>query len=85
MTEGNVDVGSGAQQGTIGYNTPPTISSALSATIAYSNINYQKQAATRYKDLVLWYPFDESDGSKAVDYSSSERNATLKNMSTPTA
>jgi hypothetical protein len=81
LDEGNVDVGTGAQQGTKGYNTPPTISSALSASVAYSNINYQKRTVTKYDDLVLWYTFDEADGSTAVDYSSSERNATLKNMS----
>jgi hypothetical protein len=81
LNEGNVDVGTGAQQGTKGYNTPPTISSTLTASVAYSNINYQKRSATRYDDLVLWYTFDEADGSMALDYSSSERNATLKNMS----
>ena len=81
LDEGNVDVGTGAQQGTKGYNTPPEISSALTASVTYSNINYQKRSATKYDDLVLWYTFDESDGSTAVDYSSNERNATLKNMS----
>jgi hypothetical protein len=81
LDEGNVDVGTGAQQGTKGYNTPPEISSALSASVAYSNINYQKRSATKYDDLVLWYTFDEADGSTAVDYSTNERNATLKNMS----
>ena len=80
-TKANVDVGTGAQQGTKGYNTPPEISSALTASVTYSNINYQKRSATKYDDLVLWYTFDESDGSTAVDYSSNERNATLKNMS----
>ena len=81
LDEGNVDVGTGAQQGTKGYNTPPEISSALTASVTYSNINYQKRSATKYDDLVLWYTFDEPDGSTAVDYSSNERNATLKNMS----
>ena len=81
LDEGNVDVGTGAQQGTKGYNTPPEISSALTASVTYSNINYQKRSATKYDDLVLWYTFDETDGSTAVDYSSNERNATLKNMS----
>ena len=80
LDEGNVDVGTGAQQGTKGYNTPPDISSALSASVAYSNINYQKRSATQYNDLVVWYPFDEVDGSVALDYSANERNATLKNI-----
>ncbi|NDH16704.1 MAG: hypothetical protein EBY48_06465, partial [Opitutae bacterium] len=81
LYEGNVDVGSGVYQGTIGYNTPPTISSALTASVAYSNTNYQKRSTTRYNNLVIWYPFDEADGTVAIDYSSNERNATLKNMS----
>ena len=81
LYEGNVDVGSGVYQGTIGHNTPPTISSALTASVAYSNTNYQKRSTTRYNNLVIWYPFDEADGTVAIDYSSNERNATLKNMS----
>ena len=75
-------MGTGAYRGTVANNTPPVVSSALTVSIAYSNINYQKRSATRYNDLALWYPFDEADGSMALDYSSNERNATLKNMST---
>ena len=82
LIDGTVDVGTGAYRGTVANNTPPVVSSALTVSIAYSNINYQKRSATRYNDLALWYPFDEADGSMALDYSSNERNATLKNMST---
>ena len=81
MVEGTVDVGSGAQEGTKGYNTPPTISSALTASITYSNDKYRKRSTVRYDDLVFWYPFDETSGSIAEDYSNHERNATLINMS----
>ena len=43
LIEGNVDVGSGAYVGTKGYNTPPTISSALTASVTYSNDKYRKR------------------------------------------
>ena len=66
---------------TISDNTPPEISSADTATGVYSNLTYQKRSATKYNDLVVWYPFDEVDGSIALDYSVNEHNATLKNMS----
>ena len=81
LVEGTVDVGSGAYIGTKGYNTPPTISSALTASITYSNDKYRKRSTVRYDDLVFWYPFDEASGSIAEDYSTHERNATLINMS----
>ena len=81
MVEGTVDVRSGAYVGTKGYNTPPTISSALTASITYSNDKYRKRSTVRYDDLVFWYPFDETSGSIAEDYSNHERNATLMNMS----
>ena len=38
---------------------PPTISSALTASITYSNDKYRKRSTVRYDDLVFWYPFDE--------------------------
>ena len=81
LVEGTVDVGSGAYVGTKGYNTPPTISSALTASVTYSNDKYRKRSTVRYDDLVFWYPFDETSGSIAEDYSNHERNATLMNMS----
>ena len=81
LVEGTVDVGSGAYVGTKAYNTPPTISSALTASITYSNDNYRKRSTVRYDDLVFWYPFDETSGSIAEDFSTHERNATLINMS----
>jgi hypothetical protein len=81
LVEGTVDVGSGAYVGTKAENTPPTISSALIASITYSNDNYRKRSTVRYDDLVFWYPLDETSGSIAVDYSTHERNATLMNMS----
>jgi hypothetical protein len=81
LVEGTVDVGSGAYVGTKGYNTPPTISSALTTSITYSNNKYRKRATVRYDDLVFWYPFDETSGSIAEDFSTHERNATLVNMS----
>ena len=81
LVEGTIDVGSGAYIGTKGYNTPPTISSALTASITYSNDKYRKRSTVRYDDLVFWYPFDEASGSIAEDYSTHERNATLINMS----
>ena len=84
MTEGNVDVGSGAQQGTIGYNTPPTISSALSATIAYSNIKYQSRQPPDTK-ILSWYPFDESDGSKRLTIRAVKEMRPLKICPLPTA
>ncbi len=80
LTEGTVDVGTGAYQGTIAYNTPPSVSSGNSATAKYSNDNYRKRLAVRYDDLVVWYPFDEASGSTATDYSANGRDATLKNM-----
>ena len=80
LVEGTVDVGTGAYRGTIAYNTPPVVSSANTATATYSNINYRKQSATRYNDLVFWYPFDETEGTTALDYSENGRDATLKNM-----
>jgi hypothetical protein len=81
LVEGTVDVGSGAYVGTKAENTPPTISSALIASITYSNDNYRKRSTVRYDDLVFWYPLDETSGSIAVDYSTHERNASLMNMS----
>ena len=81
LVEGTVDIGSGAYFGTKGENTPPSISSALAASITYSNDNYRKHSTVRYDDLVFWYPLDETTGSIAVDYSIHERNATLMNMS----
>ena len=62
-------------------NTPPNITSALTATAIYSNDNYRKLSATRYEDLIFWYPFDEADGTTATDYSVNGYNGTLKNMS----
>ena len=76
LVEGTVDVGSGAYVGTKAYNTPPTISSALTASITYSNDKYLKRSTVRYDDLVFWYPFDETSGSIAEDFSTHERNAT---------
>ena len=67
LVEGSVDVSTGAYQGTVAYNTPPTVSSAGTATASFSNNNYRKQSATRYDDLVFWYTFDEADGSVATD------------------
>ena len=80
LTEGTVDTGSGVYQGTIGYNTPPTVSSGNTATATFSNDNYRKRLATRYDDLVVWYPFDEGQGATATDYSINSRDGTLKNM-----
>ena len=79
LTEGTVDTGSGVYQGTIGYNTPPTVSSGNTATATFSNDNYRKRLATRYDDLVVWYPFDEGQGATATDYSINIRDGT-KNM-----
>ena len=73
-------MGTGEYRGTVAYNTPPVVSSANTATATYSNINYRKQSATRYNDLVFWYPFDETEGTTALDYSENGRDATLKNM-----
>jgi hypothetical protein len=81
LVEGSVNVGSGAHLGSKGYNTPPTISSSLTASLAYSNEKYRKRATIRYDDLVFWYPLDETSGSIAEDFSNHERNATLINMS----
>ena len=81
LTEGTVDVGTGAYQGTIGYNTPPQMSSGDTATVTFSNDNYRKRSATRYDDLAFWYPLDEASGSSATDYSANGRDAVLKNMS----
>ena len=53
LTEGSVDVGTGAQQGTVTENTPPTISSGSTATATFSNLNYRKNSATRFNDLRL--------------------------------
>ena len=80
LTKGTVDVGTGAYQGTITENTPPTLSSGDTATATFSNLNYQKRSATRYDDLLFWYPLDEASGSTATDYSANGRDATLKNM-----
>ena len=80
LTEGTVDTGSGVYQGTIAYNTPPTVSSGNTATATFSNDNYRKRLATRYDDLVVWYPFDEGQGATATDYSINSRDGTLKNM-----
>ena len=80
LTEGSVDVGTGAQEGTVTENTPPTISSGSTATATFSNINYRKSSATRYNDLAFWYSFDEASGAVATDFSNNGRNATLKNM-----
>ena len=80
LIEGTVDVGTGAYRGTVAYNTPPVVSSGNTATATYSNINYRRQSATRYNDLVFWYPFDETEGTTALDYSENGRDATLKNM-----
>ena len=80
LTEGTVNVGSGAYEGTIGYNTPPVVSSGSTASVTFSNDNYRKHSATRYDDLVFWYPFDETEGTTALDNSENGRDATLKNM-----
>ena len=80
FTLGSVDVGSGVYAGSIRQNTPPTISSAGSATVKYSDTLYQKHSATRYEDILVWYPFDETDGSTATDFSRHGRNGALKNM-----
>ena len=70
LVEGTVDVGSGARVGTKALTTPPTISSALTASITYSNDSYLKRSTVRYDDLVFWYPFDETSGSIAEDFNS---------------
>ena len=80
LTEGSVDVGTGAQQGTVTENTPPTISSGSTATATFSNLNYRKNSATRFNDLAFWYAFDEASGATATDFSNNGRDATLKNM-----
>ena len=80
LTEGSVDVGTGAQQGTVTENTPPTISSGSTATATFSNLNYRKNSATRFNDLAFWYSFDEASGATATDFSNNGRDATLKNM-----
>ena len=80
FTLGSVDVGSGVYAGSVGQNTPPTVTSADTAAVKYSDTLYQKHSATRYEDLLLWYPFDETDGSTAVDFSKHGRNGSLKNM-----
>ena len=80
VTEGTYDVGSGGQQGTVTFNTPPVVSSGNTATADFSNDNYRKRSAVRYDDLVFWYPFDEADGATTSDYSLNGRDATLKNM-----
>ena len=70
LTEGTIDLGTGAYLGTKGYNnTPPSISSGDTASVTLSNLNYRKRSATRYDDLVFWYAFDEAQGSTATDYS----------------
>ena len=81
LVEGTVDVGTGFYQGSIAYNTPPSVSSGASATATFSNDNYRKNSAVRYDDLVVWYPFDEADGTTAYDFSANGRDATLMNMS----
>ena len=80
LTEGTYDVGSGGQQGTVTFNTPPVVSSGNTASADFSNDNYRKRSAVRYDDLVFWYPFDEADGATTTDYSLNGRDATLKNM-----
>jgi hypothetical protein len=80
LTQGSVDVGTGAQEGTITENTPPTISSGSTATATFSNLNYRKNSATRFNDLAFWYSFDEASGAVATDFSNNARDATLKNM-----
>ena len=80
LTEGSVDVGTGAQQGTVTENTPPTISSGSTATATFSNLNYRKNSATRFNDIAFWYSFDEASGATATDFSNNGRDATLKNM-----
>ena len=80
LTQGTYDVGSGGQQGTVTFNTPPVVSSGNTATANFSNDNYRKRSAVRYDDLVFWYPFDEADGATTTDYSLNGRDATLKNM-----
>jgi hypothetical protein len=80
LNQGSVDVGTGAQAGTITENTPPTISSGSTATATFSNLNYRKNSATRYNDLAFWYSFDEASGATATDFSNNGRDATLKNM-----
>jgi hypothetical protein len=80
LTLGSVDVGTGAQEGTITENTPPTISSGSTATATFSNLNYRKNSATRFNDLAFWYSFDEASGATANDFSNNGRDATLKNM-----
>ena len=80
LTEGTYDVGSGGQQGTVTFNTPPVVSSGNTGTADFSNDNYRKRSAVRYDDLVFWYPFDEADGATTTDYSLNGRDATLKNM-----
>ena len=80
LTEGTYDVGSGGQQGTVTFNTPPVVSSGNTASADFSNDNYRKRLAVRYDDLVFWYPFDEADGATTTDYSLNGRDATLKNM-----
>ena len=80
LVEGTVDLDGGAYVGTKAYNTPP-LSVPLTASITYSNDKYRKRSTVRYDDLVFWYPFDETSGSIAEDFSTHERNATLINMS----
>ena len=62
------DAGRGRLTLTFRQNTPPTVTSADTAVVKYSDTLYQKHAATRYEDMLLWYPFDETDGSTAVDF-----------------
>jgi hypothetical protein len=78
FTLGSVDVGSGVYAGSVRQNTPPTVTCADTAAVKYSDTLYQKHSATRYEDILVWYPFDETDGSTATDFSRHGRNGTLK-------
>ena len=80
LTEGSVDVGTGAQQGTLPKTLPPPSVREVTATATFSNLNYRKNSATRFNDLAFWYSFDEASGATATDFSNNGRDATLKNM-----
>ena len=80
LTEGTVNVGSGAYEGTIGYNTPQLVSSGSTASVTFSNDNYRKHSATRYDDLVYGTPSMKQKAPRLWTTQKMAGDATLKNM-----
>ena len=80
LIEGSVDVGTGAYQGTVAYNTPPTVSSAGTAIANFSNDNYRKRLAPV---TMIWYsgiPSMKQMVRLPLIIPSNGRDGTLRNM-----